>query len=286
MTTGRLFAIAWEWDPSVLLGCAGLLAAYLAVVRWRPPRKAFYYFAGVVVLLLTLEGPLDVLGDDYLFSAHMAEHLILILIVPPLLLLGLPETPLRGVLQRPLFAALERVLSLPLVAWMSCIVTLWLWHLPVLYNLTLASETVHIFEHLSFLVSATIFWWPVLTPLHELRMAPLPAVAYLYTAALANTVLGVLLTFAPIGLYPAYLHPDDELGALHLIRDVWGLGPQADQQLGGLLMWLGGMVAFLWAVMAMLARWYAMARIPEGGGHAHGAPEPEVRAATQRSARP
>jgi putative membrane protein len=262
VTTGRLLAIAWEWDPSVLLGCAGLVAAYLAAVRWRPQKRALYFFGGLVLLLLTLEGPLDVLGDDYLFSAHMAEHLVLILVVPPLLLLGLPETPVRRLLQRPLFASVERVLRIPLVAWASCIVTLWVWHLPVLYNLTLADESVHIFEHLSFLVTATIFWWPVLAPLEHRRLAPLPAVAYLYTAALANTVLGVLLTFAPVGLYPAYMHPSDELGALHLIRDVWGLDPQADQQLGGLLMWLGGMLAFLWAVMAMLARWYAAARDP------------------------
>ncbi len=157
----------------------------------------------------------------------------------------------------------ERVLSTPLLAWMLCVVTLWVWHLPVLYNLTLADERIHILEHLSFLVTATIFWWPVLTPLKELRMAPFPAIFYLYSAALANTVLGIVLTFAPVVLYPAYLHPADELGALKLIRDGWGLTPRDDQELGGLFMWVGGMFVFLWAILAMLARWYSATESPE-----------------------
>ena len=256
MTTGRLLVTAWEWDPSVIVGCLGLAVAYLASVRWRVPRKGIYALAGIAVLFLTLEGPLDALGDDYLFSAHMAEHLVLILAVPPLLLLGLPEEPMRRLLRRPLFAGTEHVLSIPLLAWLLCVVTLWAWHLPALYNLTLADERIHILEHLTFLVTATIFWWPVLTPLEERRMKPFAAIFYLYTAGLANTVLGIILTFAPVGLYPAYLHPDDELGALHLIRQGWGLTPQADQQLGGLFMWVGGMFAFLWAILAVLARWY------------------------------
>ena len=233
MTTGALLAAAWEWDPSVVAGCIGLAVAYLASVRWRPPRRGLYTLAGILVLFLTLEGPLDALGDDYLFSAHMAEHLVLILVVPPLLLLGLPGAPLRRLLRHRPAAVLERVLSTPLVAWMLCVVTLWVWHLPVLYDLTLADERVHIFEHLTFLVTATIFWWPLLTPLKERRMAPFPAIFYLYSAALANTVLGIILTFAPAGLYPAYLHPVDALGALKLIRppssapSVWSTAPSA-----------------------------------------------------------
>lgn len=267
MTTGQLLATAWEWDPSVLVGCAGLAVGYLAAVRWRLPRRGLYTLGGIALLLLTLEGPLDALGDDYLFSAHMAEHLVLILVIPPLLLLGLPEGPLRRLLAHRPAAMAERVLSNPPIAWLLCIVTLWVWHLPALYNLTLADEQVHVFEHLTFLVTATIFWWPVLTPIKELRMAPFPAIFYLYSAALANTVLGIILTFTPAGLYPAYLHPADELGALHLIRQGWGITADADQELGGLFMWVGGMFAFLWAILAMLARWYAeSAHTDDGSG--------------------
>jgi putative membrane protein len=258
VTTARLLAEAWEVEPSIVIGCALLLAVWAAAGGLRFHRKAVWFVTGVAVLLLDLVGPLDVLGDDYLFSAHMLEHLVLVLVVAPLLLLGIPEPMARRIVAWRPAAAVERVLRRPVVAWSVAVGTLWLWHAPPLYNATLASEQVHILEHLSFLVTWTIFWWPVLTPLPESRLDPMAALLYLYAAMVANSVLGILLTFAPLGLYPAYVSPGDELGALGLIRGTWGLTPGPDQQLGGLLMWVLGMLAFLWAAMAMIARWYRM----------------------------
>lgn len=256
MTTSELLATAWEVEPSIVAGSVLLLAGYLAAVRVRLRGTTVAFTAGVVIMFLDLVGPLDALGDTYLFSAHMVEHLVLILLVPPLLLLGIPRELAAAWLRwRPARVA-ERMLRRPAVAWPVGIVTLWIWHLPALYNATLASEGVHAFEHLSFLVTATVFWWPILSPLPESRLGTVPALAYLFAGAVANTVLGVLLTFAPVGLYPAYLHPHDELGALALIRRGWGLDAAADQQLGGVLMWVLGMFAFLWAILAVVARWY------------------------------
>ncbi len=256
MTTGHLLAIAWEFEPSIVVGCALLLVAHLAVVRTSSPRHTAWWTAGVVILLLDLCGPLDVLGDTYLFSAHMGEHLVLLLVVPLLLLLGVPENVARRALRVPWVDAAERVLSRPLLAWTIAVVTLWAWHVPALYDLTLINENIHILEHISFLVTATIFWWPVLTPVPERRMPALTAVVYLWTAMIANTILGVLLTFAPVPLYPGYLNPSDELGALDLIRNVWHLTPLADQQAGGVLMWVVGMFVFALASFAVMVRWY------------------------------
>ena len=86
---------------------------------------------------------------------------------------------------------------------------LWIWHWPALYDATLADENVHIFEHLCFLVTATIFWWPIFAPIARAQMEPMIAIIYLATAMVATSVLGILLTFAPPGLYSAYLHPAD-----------------------------------------------------------------------------
>ena len=256
MTTVHLLATAWEVEPSIVLGGAALLAGYLAAVRFRRTVTTFYFTAGVLIMMLDLVGPLDVLGDTYLFSAHMLEHLVLVLAVPPLLVLGLPADAAAAILRWRPARRIERVLRVPGVAWAVGIGTLWVWHLPVLYNATLANETIHIAEHLSFLVTFSVFWWPLLCPLEPHRMAVAPALAYLVAAAIANTVLGVLLTFAPVGLYPAYLHPADEQGFLGLIRGGWGLNPAADQQLGGVLMWVLGTFVFLWAILGTLARWY------------------------------
>jgi putative membrane protein len=256
VSTTHLLAVAWEIEPSIVIGSLALLLAYLVTVRFRLTRKTTYFTAGVLIMLLDLVGPLDVLGDSYLFSAHMLEHLVLVLAIPPLLLLGLPADTAAAILRWAPARRVEAVVGRPAVAWAIGIGTLWVWHLPVLYNATLASEGVHIAEHLSFLVTATVFWWPVLSPLRGRAMDTAPALAYLISAAVANTVLGVLLTFAPLGLYPAYLHPVDELGALSLIRTGWGLDAVADQQLGGVLMWVLGTFTFLWAILATLVRWY------------------------------
>lgn len=90
MTTWQFLTSTWSWEPSILLGCALLLAGYLAAVRFRLDGRQLLFVAGDLVLLLALVSPLDELGDTYLFSAHMAQHLLLVLVVPPLFLLGIP----------------------------------------------------------------------------------------------------------------------------------------------------------------------------------------------------
>lgn len=270
MTTWQLLASTWSWYPSVLVGCAAALGAYLIAVRFRLTTKTLSFTIGILVLALALVSPLDALGDAYLFSAHMLQHLLLVLVVPPLLLLGMSAWMMRRILSWPPAHRTEQLLRRPSVAWTLAVVTLWLWHIPHLYNAALDSETTHAVEHATFLVTATILWWPILTPLEESRLAPLPALFYLFAAGAANAVLGIILTFTPPGLYPMYLHPFDPIGALPLIRDAWRISPEVDQQIGGLLMWVPGGLVYAAAAMGMLARWYRM-------------PEADAREATERA---
>lgn len=207
-------------------------------------------------MMFALVGPLDGLGDEYLFSAHMLEHIVFLVIVPPLLIMGLPRETVTAMLRWGPAAALERILRRPAVAWLIAVVTLYLWHVPLLYNTALADERVHIAQHLSFLVTATIFWWPVLAPLRDHRLRGHSAILYLFLAAVANSVLGAVLTFSRPGLYPLYVRPTDGSPELALIRRGWGLDPAADQQLGGLFMWVVGGLFFLMAILGMYARWY------------------------------
>jgi putative membrane protein len=267
MTGGQLLTSTWSWDPSVIVGCIALLGVYFVAVRGRmTARHTIFFSSSVLVLFLALESPLEELGDTYLFSAHMLQHLLLILMVPPLLLLGLPHWLVQRILAWPLASQIEQILSRPLVAWLVGTVTLWVWHLPVLYNATLLNENIHIVEHLNFLVTATIFWWPVLTPVvKEKRLTPLTTIFYLFAAAGSSSALGIILTFASPGLYPAYLQPEDTFGALSLLRDTWGLTPTVDQQLGGLLMWVPGSLVYLSGILGALGRWYSEPE-PESGG--------------------
>jgi cytochrome c oxidase assembly factor CtaG len=255
MTTWRLLTTAWDGEPSVLIGCTALVAAYVAATRHRPSRHAWYFFAGIVVLLVAQCSPLDALGDTYLFSAHMIQHLLLLLIVPPLLILGVPAWLAVQWLASPRIRSVERLLRTPAIAWLLGIGAMYLWHLPALYNATLAHIGIHIVEHLCFLATGVIFWWPVCAPLPQSRYAPLATMLYLFTAAVGSSVLGIILTFASPGLYPTYLHPVDTRGYLTLIRDGWGISPLVDQQFGGLIMWVPGGLIYLCAIVGTFARW-------------------------------
>ncbi len=263
MTTWRLLTTAWGGEPSVLIGCTALVAGYVAMTRRRPSRQAGYFFAGVFVLLFAQCSPLDALGDTYLFSAHMIQHLLLLLIVPPLLVLGIPAWLAERWLAVPRVRRAERLARQPAIAWSLGIGAMSIWHAPTLYTATLAHADIHIFEHLCFLATGVIFWWPV-APLPTSRYAPLSAMLYLFTAAIAGSVLGIMLTFAPPGLYPAYLHPVDTRGFLLLIRDGWGVSPAVDQQLGGLIMWVPGGLVYLSAIIGTFARWQSDADTDEG----------------------
>jgi cytochrome c oxidase assembly factor CtaG len=258
MSLAQFLVSAWNWEPTVLLGCAALSLGYLAIARFHLTRRALFYQAGVLVLLLALESPIDVLGEDYLFSAHMLQHLLLILIVPPLLLLGIPREWFERLLDWRPAGKLERLLGRPAIALILAVVTLYVWHIPALYDAAVENEAIHSLEHLSFLVAATIFWWPAINPIVDKRRLSAPGIMlYIFASAVANTVLGIILTFAPAVIYPVYLYPDDSFGILAMIRTGWGLDPLSDQQLGGLLMWIPGGLFYLSAILVVFARWFS-----------------------------
>jgi cytochrome c oxidase assembly factor CtaG len=252
---------AWDMDESVVIGCVLLLAAYLIVNRKDHARTA-YGIAGIVIMFLALVSPIDTMADTYLFSAHMLQHMLLVLVVPPLLLLGISRSFEASVINVPALGKLERLLARPLIAFALGMGTLCLWHLPPLYDGALANEWIHILEHLCFLATATIFWWPLLTTIEDRRMAPHLAILYLVGAMLVQSFLGIAITFAPLGVYTAYLHPADPLHILSMLRNSWGMTPAADQELGGLFMWVPGGLVFLAAILMTMFRWY---RIPGTG---------------------
>jgi cytochrome c oxidase assembly factor CtaG len=256
MTTWKLLVTSWNFEPSVVFGCALLLAVYFFAVRFKLNRKSCLYTLGVLVIFLALVSPLDALGDDYLFSAHMVQHMMIGLVAPPLLVAGIPAPMARGLLRLPFADRLEQILGFPPLALLSGVVTLWIWHLPLLYDLTLENDAVHVFEHLTLLVTGTMLWWPVFKPISKGRLTPLGAIAYLGVAGFASSILGIIFTISDTPFYAAYAHPHDELGALKLIRQDWGLTQLDDQKLGGAIMWEPMGVIFLWSVMAIMIKWF------------------------------
>jgi putative membrane protein len=235
---------SWDWDLSKVVGCVALILIYGFWTRLNFLRES------------ALASPLDALGDEYLFSAHMLQHIILLMIVPVLLLMGLPEEPARQLLRIRWIAHTEHVLSNPVLAWTLANLILWFWHLPSFYVLAVQNEGIHIFEHLTFLISATIFWWPVLAPTVESRLSFWDGTIYIFTAALSNMALSIILTFMDEPLYGPYVTPEDSWNILNLLRIQFHLDPVADQKLGGILMWVFGNAIFLGVLLTHFGRWY------------------------------
>lgn len=260
MTTFSLLATGWEIEPTIVAGCAGLIVGYGLLVRGRPSRRGWLWGFGVLALAVALLSPLDALADQVSLAAHMIQHLLLMLVAAPLLVAGAPERPLRKLLERPWAHAIERRLGRPAVAWTIGTATLLFWHVPTLYDAALRSEPLHALEHLCLITSSAIFFWPVLGPLEERRAAPLVVVGYLLSAAFAGSILGLLITFAPVGVYAFYRAPTAAPGLLQLVRKGWGLTPAFDQQLGGTLMWTTGGPLYLGLALAAFARFYREAK--------------------------
>jgi len=195
----------------------------------------------------------------------MTEHEILMLVAAPLLVLGRPlfvwlwALPLawrRTVgdwSKRPWVRYGWQALTLPLVAWSIQAVALWVWHAPLLFQAMLQSELIHTLQHVSFRLSALLFWWAVL---HGGRgwMGYGAATLYVFTTSIHSGALGALLTFSSRLWYPTY----------RVSTAAWGLTPLEDQQLGGLLMWIPAGLVYLFAGLALMAGWL---RYTEAGTH-------------------
>ncbi len=184
MSESIFFMNAWDWKPSVMAGCFGLIAMYVWSVRFRLPAKFAWWLAGVLLILFALISPFDALADTYLFGAHMAKHILFVLIVPALLLLGTPASSIERALRHRPIAMLERLCRRPALTWITGVGAMAVWHVPAIFNAALASEPLHIAEHLCLLAAGTIYWWPILAPLPGSRLPPVPqAAAYLFTRA-------------------------------------------------------------------------------------------------------
>jgi putative membrane protein len=225
--------IQWLADPAVLAPLALFAGIYIwrfaqarreVVDRGRSPHasgvgplQALAFGAGMSVLLVALVSPLDGLGEDYLFSAHMVQHVLLGDIAPLLILLALSRVIMRPATRR--LSRLERRLG-PLaspasgiVAWLAL---MYLWHIPALYDAAAEHATVHLLEHVSFFAAGVALWWPLIQPVPmRRRLTGLQPIAYIGTAKAGLAALGIFLTWSTTAIYPYY----------EQTPRIWGLSP-------------------------------------------------------------
>jgi putative membrane protein len=244
----------WQLPLEVAVGLGVLLLIYVALIGpFRPAssgrvegQRVAAFVSGILTLFLALTGPLGDLAGTFLFSAHMVQHLMLTVIAPPLLLFGTPGWLIRPLVLSPPLAPLARVVTRPAIAFAVFSVILTAWHLPVLYNLSLADRGVHITMHLMFIASAVVGWWPLMSPLPELPRLSLPMqMLYVSLLGVPMVVVAALVTLADGILYPHYA----------AAPRLWGISALQDQKIGGVIMWVPGHMVFLVALSIVFFRW-------------------------------
>lgn len=261
----RSYALHWSFEPWVIFLLL-LSILWYGIGLWRLWTKAgnsrkalvrqgLVFLLGWLTLAVALVSPLDPLGVQ-LFSAHMVQHELLMIIAAPLMVMsrpfgvwmwGLPERwrpYITSAVRWPGIAVPWRLLTNSLLAWIIHAVALWAWHVPAFFDAALTDNTIHTWQHASFLVSALFFWWTVFRD-GASRAGCGAAILYLFTTMLHTGALGALLTFSGSPWYAGYLVTAAALG--------WD--PLADQQLGGLIMWVPGGLVYIAVALALGARW-------------------------------
>ena len=213
------------------------------------------FASGWLVTAVALLSPIAWLSE-ILFSVHMTQHTMLMLIAAPLMAFGQPllaclwtfpdgaRERVAAAFRHPDFVAPWRWITAPLAAFLLQAIALWVWHLPFLYQAALASEGIHAIQHLSFVLTASLFWWAMVHGRYGRRGYGL-AVVYVFLTAIHSGALGALLTVAPSPWYAAYVHQGT----------IWHVDPLGDQQIAGLLMWIPAGVVFIVLGLALFAAW-------------------------------
>jgi putative membrane protein len=257
-------ALGWGAEPWVVFLLALSLLLYVVGARrlWprmsnaRPRfvRQAACFGAGWLVLVLALASPIDGAGS-LAFWAHMVQHELLMIVAAPLMVLGRPlgvwvwalpqawRGRIGGFTHAGAVAWFWHQITRPLGAWMIHFAALWLWHVPALFQAALRNNGIHALQHASFLFSALLFWWAVLGKQSGARGH---AVISLFSTMMHTGALGALFTFSEKVWYPIYGD-----SAWH----AFGLTPLEDQQLGGLIMWIPGGLAYVIAGLALIGGW-------------------------------
>jgi len=247
----------WQFDPVLIGGILAVALAYFLATGplrerlapgepFRAGQAAWFY--GALALFYVVEGsPLHDLAERYLLSAHMVQHLLLSFVVARMLIVGVPAWLWRAMLTNRRVFPLARVALRPVVTFTVFSLFFALWHVPVIYQAALMNPTLHHVEHLVFLVTAIMVWWPILSPIEELPRAPyLVRLAYLFTLPIAQLPVFAGITFSPEVVYPIYA----------MAPRAFGLSALADQALAGAIMKVFGLLFFGVPFTRIFFEWY------------------------------
>jgi cytochrome c oxidase assembly factor CtaG len=256
----ELFSM-WHFDGVLLFFMAMLAVLYLYLVNFKPDKRSIYFLLGLMVMFICIVSPLHYLGMHYLFSLHMITHVLLLLIATPLMVLGIPAH------HKLLESFSKKISGHPFIGWFMGVGIMWLWHIPAIYHRLFAmhedGSMVNVWQYmhvLSLWLAGILFCWPLIGPYKQHRILPLTGVLYLATACIACSLLGLLITFAPPGLYHIQMVMQHTMHSKYdvwdnIIQNRWGITPEMDQQIAGLIMWVPCCFIYLSGAMFLLKKW-------------------------------
>ena len=246
-------ALTWKLDPFAASALAVSAALYLAGL-WRmkgslPRFEIAAFAAGWLTLALALLSPIATLSE-WLFSVHMTQHELLMLVAAPLIAIGRPIVPMMFALPARMRAAARnraasgalRLASSPFFVVALHLLVLTIWHIPALYDAAVLDDRIHLLQHVGFAGTATLFWWGLIRGRYG-RLGYGAAVIYLFATALHSGALGALLSFSGSPWYPLY------------VQRAGTSDPLVDQQLAGLIMWVPAGIVMMLFALAMFAAW-------------------------------
>jgi putative membrane protein len=241
--------MTWPFDPTVYAGLLILYFGHALLARSAPDaerKHTIFFLFGLFVLWLALETPIDTISDYYLDSVHMLQHVLLAFVAPPLLLLGLSREMVRKVLRVPGLRAATEPVPAQVIAALVMIV----WHLPPLYDATLYNDWLHVFEHLTFIASGVILYWPMLevtSSFAKWQMSPGAKLVYMLLATLPQDGVALPLIFSRVPFYEFYTRAP---------RLIAGYTALIDQTIAGAVLMIFGKVTLGIAAAVVFFRWF------------------------------
>ena len=241
--------ITWPFDLTVYAGLVLLYLGHAWLARGVPDatrKHTVYFLAGLATLWIALETPIDPISDHFLDSVHMLQHVLLGFVAPPLMLLGLSPAmaarlaPIPGV----------RALTEPVPAQVIAAAVMIAWHLPPLYEATLYNESIHVFEHLTFIAAGLALYWPIIDATSaqaRWRMSPGAKLVYMLAATLPQDGVALALMFSRVPFYEFYTHAP---------RLIAGYTALIDQTIAGAVLMIFGKVTLAVAALAVFFRWF------------------------------
>lgn len=239
----------WPFDSTVYAGLAAAFLVHAWLARDAPDaerKHTLYLIAGLATLWVALETPIDVISDRYLDSVHMLQHVLLGFVAPPLLLLSLSRSMVRRLVTIPGVQLITEPIPAQVIAGTVMIV----WHLPVLYNGTLHSEELHIVEHLMFIGSGLLLYWPIIEATSSNSKWHLSAVGkliYMLIATLPQDGVALVLIFSRVPFYDFYVTAP---------RVIDGFTPLIDQTMAGSVLMILGKATLAVAALTVFFRWF------------------------------